>query len=428
MKIEEKKIVAEYILETSPEISNLALYRFSDLVKKLKPKEISYKPLSGYTEIKIEFPNTNISAIKLKQLNSSFITYKALPTKSSNYYYPKVEGNRILLKKISAVYLFDPAHQYYSVNFHNLVLKKAESREELEHRKKSINFKLRNIENEEARILSFEDAPDAKKSNISLNDTIETCDSHEVITNNESEKIPDILIKKPVDHVKIEEVVRRIRIVNMGVLMEKYGNPDMVKNFLFKMTDKIAGRFILKNMYYERRLHNTRSRLLDMFRLSGEVKITETFFLNTEQWIADEIANKVGMKYVLKGYCEKVDFDASIIENVNKKLIDEVISKHFMLGCREISQFTGIDDDIINLIVNENDYIHLANNGITMDDSSYWFNSVLKILSRKKSIELDEVINILNDNQVEYEQDAVVGELKIFCNQRGKKYFLKIIK
>lgn len=434
-----KEIVAEYPLVLAEGGPNTALYRFPS--KNFKPGEIRYKPLSGYTEIKMSFPQKNTSALRIKLLNSTHLVYRSIPSPSPNYYHVKVEDGRIALAKIQSFYLFEPMHQYYPVSAHGPVLKKAESREELEHRKKSINYKLRNLDVEEARTMQYEDASALFRNRIlvpgqegacagsaaghSVGDLDASRSKHSVGDLDTSREKHPVLASDG----KIEEVIRNARIANLSDLVAIFGDENAVRNALFKMTEKISGRFILKNIYYEKRLWEHRTDLLDLFRASGgEIPVSAARFLECEAWMVHEIAEQKDARYVLRGFRESTDFDVSAIESRYRQAIRRVLEAHRMLGIKEIGRQTSIDEEIIHRQITGPGYLHLINNAYALDSDSYWFNAVLKAFTAQKSLDIAEIRSHLEPSGVQYDDKAVVQELKHYCNQRGGRYFLKIIK
>lgn len=436
-----KEVIAEYPLVLSQSPTPVTIYRFPTRQKDFCPVEIKLRPSSGYTEIKLPFPQKNMSALKLKLLNTNSLAFRSIPTHPASYYHATVESERIVLTQVQSLYLFEPMHQYYMVEMQSTALRKAESREELEHRKRSINYKLKNLENEEFVTMDYEDATKIEMRGNSVSGLKGRGSATPGTSTNATQ--PDGLSKtavaagqvkstsngsKTVCRNKIENVIKNARIVNASDLINIFGNKMAVNNVLFKMTDRIAGRFILKNAYYEKRLWEPRSTLLNLFRGCGETSISSTRFLGDESWLADEIADRVGTKYVLRGYKESTDFDASAIEDANRRHIRALFEKARMQSQAGISQQTAIDEEIIHRILCGPSYLHLANNSYVLDDSSYWFNPVLKAFAARRSMELSVAQELLCQNEAVYNEEDLVAEMKVYCNQRGGKYFLKIMK
>ncbi|KAI5169471.1 hypothetical protein PAEPH01_0743 [Pancytospora epiphaga] len=416
-----KKIVGEFPIILLEEAPMSTLFRFPCSTKSLQMREIKYKPSSGNVELKTPFPHRNMSAIKLKILKSEYFTYRSHPTPLENHYSVYLKDGRFNIRKIQKVYIFDPDHQYYEVATQNSTLKKAESREELEHRKKNINYKLRNIENEEPRTLKFEDMTSKYPNSISVNEG-EMQGEMEVFS-----ALSKLSVKP--ERTRVEEMIKHARICNLKNLIEIFGDETIIKNTLFKMTEKIAGRFVLRNSYYEKDLWEPRARLLDIFKeKNGRIPISDTLFLGEESWLANEIAKKVEREYVLYGFEEDSGFDIEALERINRMAVRSTLSCHRMLNVEGICAHTSLDSDIVLRFLSEPGYICLANNSYVLEDDTYWFNSVLKAYESKKCMELTEIEAILSGGEDTHNHDEIVAEVKLYCNQRNSKYYLKIIK
>lgn len=415
-----KEVRQEFSIVKSPDSRVISLYRFPTVTRALCPSEIRIKPTSKYTEIKVSFPPKNTSALKVKTLGADCITYKAFPTPVKAYYYTRIEGDKIVLYKVQNTYLFQAAHEYYPCDCQSSRLKKAESREEYEHRMKSINFKLKSVESEEFWTLAFRDCvPESG-----------TEDLYRVPSHEKNEAAHDHrMLDRPVDLKQIEETIKKTRIVNLKDLLEIFPCESAVKTALFKMTDNVCGRFVLKNSYYEAALHEMRSAMLDIFRRCGTASVGELGFLGDERWLADELASLRDGEYVLRGHAEELDFDTAHVRAATLCLIKDLFARSRVLSASQISQRLSIDEDVVrSLVQNDKAFFHLSNDSYALDDKTYWLNSMFGILCGKKSFELPDLEDRLAEQGVKYQQHELIDEVKRYCSSRGNKYFLKIIK
>lgn len=431
-----KKIIAEYPIELSTNNMNLALYRFPDLQKNLNINRIKNWESCGYTEIEMNFPNTNVSACKLKSIGSSFITYKSQRFEGVNYFLLRIDNGKAILHKIPNLYMFEPYHHYYPVEteteFINDIAKE-ENDEEVDYMKTNNIGNIKKLMNDEIKVLKYEDCSEKYKNDYEFIDC-NSCNVNTIIENEKglfsNLKIENTMTgneKRLCSNLKIENTIKNARIVNYSYLIDIFGREDFVKSMLIKLTTKVAGRFILKNEFYEESLKEKRTQLLDLFKHKEEIKIDSFNFLKEDQWLADEVAHKIGTNYILKGFYEKVDFNENEIKNLNRKKINDILSKHIMLGSKEISLYTDIEEDLINLNFQEeqNDYHHLANNGFVLVNDNNFINIILKELTGKKSITIEEIKNIFYDYNFEYDENFIISEMKKYCNLRSNKFFLK---
>ncbi|KAI5149626.1 hypothetical protein ENBRE01_1726 [Enteropsectra breve] len=417
-----KKIIAEFPIELEGDAKSHSLYRFQSMGKPFAPTEIKIKPTSGYTEIKINFPVRNSSVLKIKQLGATSMVYKALPTPVSNMYNARIENNRILLSKINSVALFAPLFQYFPVASSGPRLKKAESREEFEHRKRSINYKLKCIDEEPFQVREYVENKEHKNNLVIPSENTEQC------TEAIQKELMQMSIREKTDFLKLEQTIKNARIVNSDVLIGLFKNKDAVYSSLYKMTEAIGGRYILKSKFYERALWERREKLLSLFKRNGTTEIKNTLFLGIEQWMADEIAAKEGQLYVLKGHKETINLDKDTIEQRNKNMVWHMLCDEKMLNVQEISDALQMDSEIIHGILNDTgEFHHLMNNSYALNNEAYWFNSVLLAFTNKKSMSLDEISAVLSEVN-EYSEHAITEELGHYCVHRGGRFYLKVKK
>lgn len=407
-----KEILKEFPISKLECSNSLSLYRFPISIKHMSLIEAKIKPVSKYTEITVNLPNRNTSALKEKTLNIDSLAYKAHPNTVNNLFYVRIEDGKLLLSRLQSVCLFQPHHFYYQYDYTPSKLKKAESREEYEHRMRSINYKLKNIDLEEFKVFKFEESKFVPKI---LTDSIEKSNlPHQNIT---------------VNFKKLEETIKRTRIVNMSVLIDIFKNENAVKSTLFKMTDQLCGRFILKNTFYEKNLYELRNRMIGLFREKQKVSLKEMLFLGDEKWMVEELADIADGFYCLKGRKESVEFDNDSIKTANLSSIKDLLKVHRIMTIPQIVDKLSIDESIVNELMSfENGFFHLSNNSYYLDDPENILNEMFRLLIDKKSFELTELTTKLDQTDVRYEETVLINEIKKYCMQRAGKFYLKPIK
>lgn len=271
-----KAIAKEYKIIKSNCSNVLHLYRFPVNTKALNLVEIKLKPLSKLVDVLVSLPAKNTSALKVKALNTENLAYRAFPSAAKTLYFTVIEDESIQLFPIQLTYLFQPYHFYYQFDYTQPKLKKAESRDEYEHRLRSINYKLKNIEIETFKTFQFEETKFLPK-----------IDTQSAYCKNHLQNQTGTLANQK----KIETVVKRTRIVNMKTLTELCGNENLVKAILFKLTDQVCGRFVLKSAFYEKTLHKMRNQLLQLLCERNAIPVKDVQFLGEERWMIDELAD-----------------------------------------------------------------------------------------------------------------------------------------
>lgn len=469
-----KEIKKEYSIVVSTD-NIISLYRFPNMLKdsfRMQIKDVCFKPVSKITELTTELPNKNISALKVKNLNTNNLKYKATPCPLESSYYTVIEGDKIVLYKIQNSYLFQPTHDHHAFEYQSNVIKKAENREEYEHRLKNINFKLKNIELEEFKRLEFIDSksyptfriaqddenisPNSKNTLFSTNKNLLVNNSSDknlsvngsnnknILVNNSSDKnsllnnssAKNLLVNSSNDknflnnsnnqsskilhdnEIEVRKIIKNFRICNLKDLQEIFS--FNIKPVLEKMTDFISGRFVLKNAFYERSLHDSRNIILKMFSKSEEIEKREFDFLKDEIWMVEELCDSMGTRYKLKGFREEENlFTANYTEDIKR-----LFTNTRVMNIDNICSILQIDpEQAIFSLSDKNEFIHLSNNSYAINDKDYWLNNLFILLENKKSFELGELEQLLND--VEYDKDYLISEVKKYCSCKGNKYYIK---
>lgn len=418
-----KEIVGEYPLCRSEFPGSLSVLRFPVNLKRLVPSKFHYKRTSRLLEAFVPLPSSNISAIRSKSINSDHISYRAVPEELNNFYYAFQRDGKIHLFPLNHLYLLEPHHFYYPVDKMKELTKRAESREELEHRRRSYIYKLRCMDAEEPAILSYENSTNQI---LFQSHSLEHSHEHPESRNSNSNTLDSKTHRKLELHKKISQTVLKARIVNYSKLLEIYLDSTAVSSVLTKMTISVGGRFILKSQYYEKNIRELREKMIKLFIDYGNVKEDKIRFLKDEKWIINEIANKEQGLYKLKGYRETTTFDAGLIRAKNLEVVKNVLERLGMANPTLIRDETGIDIDIIEEILSGGRFHHLVNGCYVADDGSV-LADILKVFESKKMAEIAEIRNIIEEKgHADYNGYEQIGNLlKKYCTKRGEKYYLK---
>lgn len=406
-----REVVKEYSIVREKCSNALQLYRFPISIKHMTIAEVRQKPVSRFVEVKIELPSKNVSALRVKMLGSEGLAYRSFPVASPNFYFAKFDGEKLFIYEIQNIYMFQPFHFYCPFDYSSTKLKKAESREEFEHRMRSINYKLKNVDLEEFSVLPFEESQFSPK----------------LFSIPAAEKAPTSKGQQH-DFKKIEETIKRTKIVNLRALVQIFSDENATKTILFKMTDQVCGRFILKNRFYEKSLHELRSRLIQLFKENKTISTKDVGFLGEEKWVVDEIAEVKDGIYHLKGFKEIVEFDSNSIRMAKVISLNELLRAHRVLSSSQIASRLSIDEDYAIELISNNNFFHLANSAYALNDDGYILNDMFAIFVDKKSFELSELTQRLEEKGIEFENHALVEEIKKYCTMRAGKFYLKPIK
>lgn len=403
-----KQIVKEYPITKVAFSNALQLYRLPISTKSMNIAEVRQKPVSKLVELKVSLPPKNTSILKIKTLNIENLAYRAFPSNIPQLYWASLEDGKIFLYSIQNIYLFQPFHFYSSFEYLSIKLKKAESREELEHRMRSINYRLKNVELEEFQVLLVENSRLFPK----------------LLKDLPMAPLPPI--EKPVNLTKLEETIKRTKIVNFDRLLQLFPEENIVKSALFRMTDMLNGRFILKNQFYERSLHEIRNRLVQLFGENESIEAKNTIFLGEERWMLDELAYFENKVYRLKGHKEVVEFTSSSIKMATLSLIRDLFIQSRILTSSQIGSTLSINENFVLELLSDGDmFFHLANDAYALNDDNYILNEMFRMLVDQKSFELFELTMKLEEKNVVYDIQALVLEIKKYCSVRSGRYYLK---
>jgi len=405
----QKKIVKEYPMTRVKSTVPIQFYRFPVPLKGLKITSVKLKPISKFVEISLMLPHKNVSALKAKALNTDSFAFRAFPVATHNLSYVSIDGDTATVHEIQNVYLFQPFHFYYPFDYTFTRHKKAESREEFERRLQSINYRLKSVDLEEFTLLPVEAGQLSPVTKVSASAAVKK--------------------DNPVNFKKIEEIVRRARIVNLAPLVDIFHNENAVRSVLYRMTDQLCGRFVLKNKFYEGLLHGIRSQMLGLFRSNMTVRASDLDFLGDEIGLAAEISDMCDGAYVLRGFRENIEFDDTTARMANMQSIRMLLRETPLLSASQIASKLSIDEDVISELISGNvEFFHLSNNTFAVNDPDQPLSWVFSMLVDRKSFVLSELLEKLQSNNIEMDETVLVDEIKKYCTLRSERFYLRTAK
>lgn len=405
-----KKVVKEYPITIVKCANSLQLYRFPVPIKNIKLINAKQKPVSKFVEIYTELPLKNASALKMKTLDTENLSFRAFPVGLHDFSFAVFDGEAITAYNIQNVYLFQPFHFYHAFDYTFTKIRKAESREEMEHRMRSINYQLKNIELEDYVTLSIENSAFVPRQ------------LKEDVVNTEVKE-------PPFNFKKVEDVIKGARIVNLSNLVDIFKDENAVRSVLFKMTDQVFGRFVLKNKFYDKSLHDMRSRMIGLFRENKDVKVSDLAFLGEERWMAMEVSDLHNGICVLKGSREVIEFDELTARISNLLSIKELLKDTPLLSVEQIADKLSLHEDtILELISTNDDFLHLSNNTFAVNDPQEVLTWIFSMFVNRKSFEMNELMEKLRSCNVEFEDELLIDEIKRYCTSRAARFYLKSIK
>ncbi|KAH9412316.1 hypothetical protein HK407_01g02110 [Ordospora pajunii] len=289
------KVVAEYDVKMVACTVPASLYRLPKAEKNLKIESIRLKQDFGYVEMRMKLPKIKCASAAGDGKDRSVISYGSYGYKPlSMQWYAMIDHdtNVVFLRKIDCVHLFNPRFEDVEVEdvskCDGYQLRKAESREEQEYRKKNINFQLKKMNLEEFVELEY------KVRDMSL----ECKEDQDVRKPNNSRK-PTGKLKKSIENSKV---------MNFSEMMLLHQDENAVKNALQTYTSFVHGRYVISNAFYEKRLHCIRNKILDLFNYNERILMRDVQdFIDGEYFLLEELCNREGKHFCLKGFDEGIN-------------------------------------------------------------------------------------------------------------------------
>ncbi|KAF9764650.1 hypothetical protein NGRA_0389 [Nosema granulosis] len=391
----------------------LDVYRLGKMRDLLQISEVQYKKDGKYTEINLKYPKNNISLLRSKTLNSEKITLASKGyNPMSQYFYLRLDKDKNIanIQKINTFYLFENKFPYLEAKQDKLKdglqFRKIESREEIEHRKKNINYKIRNIENESFKSLRYVDK------------------SKEVIEAFKYLNIEDFGLKKDVSvSKKIFNSIKNAVVVNMKDLEVLYKDLEAIRACLSKYTFYFNGRYILNKSFYSEDLQSTREKILEILHKKGYILESD---VEKDVFLIKELCRCETPKYFLKGYHEdkdpKIDQYSSSVDST----VYDIIKERYFCTLADILKNCSLDADTVQKILFKPNITAVGEGIYTVYDPEDPHNDIkqeiVRLLEARKSYKKGEmntaVTNISEVLKVDLETVQNYIE-KVFVNKRG---------
>lgn len=399
------RIVAEYDIKLSREADPVVLYKLPRMERNLRIEAIRRKPQSKYLEMDMRLPRMGQGSSR-EDRGPGTITYEShgfspLPRQ----WYGKIDHSSgvIVLRPVECIHLFSPKFgnaESSSREVDGYQVRRAETREEKEHRKKNINFHIKRMNLEESVALEY------KKKEMALEYT-DAPRAHAAEQN-------------IVSAAKIKRSIVNAKVVNFSELVLLYGDEDVIKAALSRYTRFVHGRYILSNMFYERGLHRIRDNILRLFERKERILAKDLYdAAEGEDFLAEELCRKVGGYFCLRGAMEYAnecgtrslgEGIASVVERLQPCSL-EAVREEMLLEPDEIRQ---------NLPGN---VTMLANGMLVICGGSERRRKIIEMLVTKKTWKKVEVLRVAQDDPQGIENffDAF-GE---YCELKGSTWNIK---
>lgn len=363
--------------------SNLSVYKLGQIETKLKIKCVNKKPTSKYLELEHDLPKTNISLVRNKSVSMTHYAHGYTPN-TSYYLIPATDQDSCTCYKINSFYKFNTKFPEEDVEKTSLQFRKVESREEVEHRKKNINYKIKNLENESFIKMEY------KKLD------------KEIMAMNLS-SVPKKDIKFNIE--KIERCIRNRVVVNYKDLynlfklscMNIYDGylSDNIKLSLQRLTFYYKGRYLLKNKFYDKYLQDVRNQILKTFENTDRLIKLESDSVDYKT-IIDELCIKKEDGYHLKGYYEDL-----VIDFKNTGLLNDLRNK-LIFTIQDIKNISGLEMEDVYKFVSENNLVEINNNFYCIELSTE-IEEVMELLD-KNNIKKSEINELVTDKCLNVEE------------------------
>lgn len=339
-----------------------------------------------------------------------------------NTYFSRVfhQERLVVLWKVSSVFYLQPVFEQDGARdallSEGVQFMKIESREELEHRKRNINYLLKIYEKEPFVKLDYSARESEDVDTRALRPfPLESTESV-------AECVPD-------EEARLRRCIFNARIVNLGVLKKMFGQAD-IHGVLRAMTVHFRGRFLLKNEFYEQKFQVVRKAILDEIARSGHLafgeaqKIPQRFV-----FLLEELCEKAECGYVLKGYDEMLGIDDEALEMSDAHTkIQRVLASAGMASLQEIVRLSGLNRREVAGVLAEAPFVKLSNGCyVACSDKPGSIRALLvDLFSKKASVRKSELMRTLREGLGHAAQmEQVVDVLDELCVQRAGSWVLK---
>lgn len=292
---------------------------------------------------------------------------------------------------------------------------KIENKEELEHRKRNINYLLKIHNKEEFIKMKYatedEDVP------------------MEGLLAYEAPAHPKVQEDREEEQNRAKKIIFRARVVNLGEL-EKVNRSKNLRNILRETTIHFRGRFLLRNRYYEERLQVVRKKIVDEIAKEGVFSLEKALEIPEEHlFLLEELCNKGEKAYALKGYCEDLGLEDEVleIESASRKISD-ILGELKIASAEKLVSLSGLSKSEVVSVLSIGPFTKLSNGCYIQSptETGPLEPKVLKMFARHHSVRKADLVRAMKEqcgNRVSMEQ--LLEVMNTFCERKGSTWILK---
>lgn len=385
----------------------------------LEITDVFIKPHHRYLKVECKLPVQNNERSKLDGSEDSlfFGGFGSRPKKTS--YLSRVchDEKAVVVREIVEIFYLQPVFESPGSNNEQelasgIQLMKIENKDELEHRRKNINYLLKIYNKEEWVKMNYAVQSDNARSNV-----LKPFTPHEQSRSGEH---------VPCSVQKLRRIIFNARIVNAAEL-KKIGC-DSIDEVLRDMTTPFRGRFVLKNDFYEKKFQAVRKRVIDRISATGHFPLDDVRSIPENcTFLLEELCDKTREGYFLKGHAEHSDLDDGSFEisDTSTKVL-KVVGVHNAVSVDRIVRLTNIDkEEVLNVLL-DGPYIRLSNGCYAISEPGSVRSTVLELFGTRESVRKTEIMRTVKDNADGFVVlEDVVQVLETFCQQKGAFWALK---
>lgn len=382
---------------------NICVYKFSNNRTDLEIIDVDYKPKHNFVRVNCRIRND-------KAGNSVFLYegFGILPKGNSHFAKINHEERLIVLYKVKWVYFLQP-------NFDHLDSAEEKSidlKDELEHRKKNINYMLKLFSIEECVKLKYL-CDDSATSNCKFEEV-----SSKLVP--KKQKIRDI--------TGFCDIMFNARIANYSDLL--YVFPALNICEIYKsMAIHYKGRFILKNKFYSEDFQVVRKEIFDKIIADGFFPYQSVLEMRrSHKVLLNEICDKGASGYVLKGKEEYTGLPDECLEVLNDKLkVDLILTEKFAANIEEIASLSGLTAVRVGDILREGGFIKLVSNKFCVVPTDDLLGKLLTPFCTRKNVRKSEIVKIIKESASDHQSrlKECIEFLEKICETSGAFWCLK---
>lgn len=397
------KIVAEYDIKMAVDLRPVSIYKMPQVEKNLRIEEVRYKQHAKSLEMDMTLPGRRMQK---PRTDMSRITYESPGyAPQAVHWYGKIVHDRriVVLRKVDCIYLFSPRFRHLESedreqSVDGYQFRKAESREEQEHRRRNINFHIKRMEQEEFVALRCVE----REMGIECRDIQDTGPAGEAA-----------------DCARmVERAVFNAKVVNFSELVAQYRDEEAVRAALSRCTVFRHGRYILSNGFYEKCLHDVRDGILDLFDEKDRILERDVErFVRNEHFLMEELCRREGRYWCLKGF-----YECPGGEEMEISRIGSAIEKLQPCSVAAVHLETQIDEDFIRTNAPRANAVELANGLLVVYRGCRARKKIIELLMKKSVWKKAEIAKIAQGEDFGDEFLGILGE---YCSLQGAVWTIR---